>query len=115
LRVLRSKLLRTDAFFYAIAIDRDDPRALSRRVNPYALREVTDDTGGYTEVVKDTSELGPATARIANELNHQYTMAFSMTHPPDDKFHSLRVRVRRPQHRVRARRGYIATTDRKTF
>ena len=54
-------------------------------------------------------------ARIANELNHQYTLAFSMAHPPDDKFHSLRVRVRRPQHRVRARRGYIATTDRKTF
>jgi len=115
LRVLRSKLLRTDAFFYAVAIDREDPRALTRRVNPYALREVTDDTGGYTEVVKDTSELGPATARIANELNHQYTLAFSMAHPPDDKFHSLRVRVRRPQHRVRARRGYIATTDRKTF
>ena len=115
LRALRSKLLRTDAFFYAVAIDREDPRALSRRVNPYALREVTDDTGGYTEVVKDTSELGPATARIANELNHQYTLAFSMTHPPDDKFHGLRVRVKRPQHRVRARRGYIATTDRKTF
>ena len=55
------------------------------------------------------------TARIANELNHQYTLAFSMTHPPDDKFHGLRVRVKRPQHRVRARRGYIATTDRKTF
>ena len=115
LRTLRSKLLRMDAFFYAVAIDRQDPRALSTRVNPYALRDVTNDTGGYTEVVKDTSELGPATARIADELNHQYTLAFAMTHPPDDKFHGLRVRVRRPQHRVRARRGYVATKDRKTF
>jgi Ca-activated chloride channel family protein len=109
LRDLRAKLPRTDAFFYAVAIDRDDPRALSRRVNPYALREITDDSGGYTEIVKSTTDLGPATARIADELNHQYTLGFTMAHPADDKFHSLRVRVTRPQHRVRARRGYVAT------
>jgi VWFA-related protein len=113
LRDLRAKLPRTDAFFYAVAIDRIDPRALATRVNPYALRGITDDSGGYTEVVKDTTELGPATARIADELNHQYTLGFTMTHPPDDKFHSLRVRVTRPQHRVRARRGYVAFSERR--
>jgi hypothetical protein len=84
-------------------------------VNPYALREITDDTGGYTEVVKSTTELGPATARIADELNHQYTLGFTMGHPPDDRFHSLRVRVSRPQHRVRARRGYVATSTRRRY
>ena len=110
---LRTKLPKTDAFFYAVAIDRDDPRALSRRVNPYALREITDDTGGYTELVKSTADLGPATERIADELNHQYTLGFTMSHPPDDRFHSLRVRVTRPQHRVRARRGYVATSIRR--
>jgi VWFA-related protein len=113
LRDLRAKLPRTDAFFYAVAIDRNDPRALSTRVNPYALRSITDDSGGYTEVVKETTDLGPATARIADELNHQYTLGFTMTHPLDDKFHSLRVRVTRPQHRVRARRGYVALTQRR--
>ncbi len=112
---LRAKLPASDAFFYAVAIDRDDPRALSTRVNPYALRAVTDDTGGYTEVVKDTTELGPATARIAEELNHQYTLGFTMPHPPDERFHSLRVRVTRPQHRVRARRGYVASSERRAF
>jgi VWFA-related protein len=113
LRDLRTKLPRTDAFFYAVAIDRQDPRALHTRVNPYALRGVTDDTGGYTEVVKDVDELGPATARIADELNHQYTLGFTMTHPLDDRFHSLRVRVTRQQHRVRARRGYVALSQRR--
>jgi VWFA-related protein len=113
LRDLRTKLPRTDAFFYAVAIDRQDPRALHTRVNPYALRGVTDDTGGYTEVVKDVDELGPATARIADELNHQYTLGFTMTHPLDDRFHSLRVRVTRQQHRVRARRGYDALSQRR--
>jgi Ca-activated chloride channel family protein len=112
---LRSKLPKADAFFYAVAIDREDPRALSRRVNPYALREITDDTGGYTEVVKSTTDLAPATARIADELNHQYTLGFTMGHPPDDRFHSLRVRVNRPQHRVRARRGYVATSVRRRY
>jgi Ca-activated chloride channel family protein len=112
---LRAKLPATDAFFYAVAIDREDPRALSTRVNPYALQGITDDTGGYTEVVTDTAQLAPATARIADELNHQYTLGFTMPHPPDDRFHSLRVRVTRPKHRVRARRGYVASSRRRTF
>jgi Ca-activated chloride channel homolog len=112
---LRSKLLRCDAFFYAVAIDRDDPRALHTRVNPYALKDITDDSGGYTEVVKDTSELGPATARIADELNHQYTLGYAIPHPPDNRFHGIRVRVKRPQHRVRARRGYVATKERRSW
>ena len=109
LRELRAKLLLTDAFIYAVGIERDDPRALRTRINPYALRQITDDTGGYTEVVKNTSELGPATARIADELNKQYTLGYPPTHGADGRFHGIRVRVKRPQHRVRARRGYIAT------
>jgi len=113
LRDLRSRLLRTDAFVYAIGIDRDDPRALRTRINPYSLRQITDDTGGYTEVVKETSELGPATSRIADELNKQYTLGYTPAHKADSQFHGIRVRVKRAGHRVRARRGYIATPDRK--
>jgi Ca-activated chloride channel homolog len=113
LRDLRSRLLRTDAFVYAIGIDRDDPRALRTRINPYSLRQITDDTGGYTEVVKESSELGPATARIADELNKQYTLGYTPGHAADGQFHGIRVRVKRVGHRVRARRGYIATADRK--
>lgn len=113
IRDLRSRLLRTDAFVYAIGIDRDDPRALRTRINPYSLRQITDDTGGYTEVVKDTAELGPATARIADELNKQYTLGYTPAHKADNQFHGIRVRVKRAGYRVRARRGYVATPDRK--
>ncbi|MBK5298927.1 MAG: VWA domain-containing protein [Vicinamibacteria bacterium] len=113
IRDLRSRLLRTDAFVYAIGIDRDDPRALRTRINPYSLRQVTDDTGGYTEVVKETSELGAATSRIADELNKQYTLGYTPAHANDSQFHGIRVRVKRTGHRVRARRGYIATPDRR--
>lgn len=113
LRELRARMLRTDAFVYAIGIDRDDPRAMRTRINPYSLRQVTDDSGGYTEIVKDTSELGPATARIADELNKQYTLGYTPERPPDSQFHGIRVRVGRAGHRVRARRGYIATPGRR--
>lgn len=113
LRDLRSRMLRTDAFIYAIGIDRDDPRAMRTRINPYSLRQITDDTGGYTEIVKDTAELGPATARIADELNKQYTLGYTPTRPPDSQFHGIRVRVKRANHRVRARRGYIATPGKR--
>ena len=104
-------LRRHDAFVYAVAIDAPDSRA-STRVNPEALREITSLTGGYTEVVRSAADLGPATARIADELNKQYTLGYSSTHPPDGAWRTLRVRVRAPDHFVRARRGYYATPPR---
>lgn len=80
---------RNDAFVYAIAIDEADARA-STRVNPEALRDITSMTGGYTEVVRSAADLGPATARIADELNKQYTLGFSSTHPPDGSWRAAR-------------------------
>jgi VWFA-related protein len=98
---------RNDAFVYAIAIDAPDGRD-STRVNPEALRDITSLTGGYTEVVKSAGDLGPATARIADELNKQYTIGYSSSKPPDGARRPLRVRVRSGGYFVRARRGYFA-------
>jgi Ca-activated chloride channel family protein len=98
---------RSDAFVYAIAIDSPDARA-STRVNPEALREISSLTGGYTEVVRTAEDLGPATTRIADELNKQYTLGFSSSRPPDGSWRALRVRVRGADYFVRARRGYYA-------
>jgi len=102
---------RNDAFVYAIAIDAQDGRD-STRVNPEALRDITGLTGGYTEVVRSAADLGPATARIADELNKQYTIGFSSTKPPDGLWRPLRVRVRSGAYFVRARRGYFAQPTR---
>jgi VWFA-related protein len=98
---------RADMFVYAIAIDSPDARE-STRVNPEALRELTSLSGGYTEVVRSAADLGPATERIADELNKQYTVGFSSTRPPDGAWRTLRVRVRDNEYFVRARRGYYA-------
>jgi Ca-activated chloride channel homolog len=113
LRDLRSALLRTDAFIFAVAIDSPVRQAINARVNPEALGEVTNQTGGHTEVVHDTTELTGATARIAEELNTQYVIGYSSPHPGDGKYHSIRVRVNREGYKVRARNGYVAVPMRK--
>ena len=46
--------------------------AADDRVNVVALREITDDSGGRTELVRDPRDLDPATAGIADELSKQY-------------------------------------------
>ena len=107
-RDVRRLLRRSDAFVYAIAIDAPDTRPINDRVNPFALREITSESGGYTEVVHDSPELGPATARIADELNHQYTLSYMPSRPPDGSYRSIRVRIVGRDDRVRTRRGYVA-------
>lgn len=103
----------SDAFVYAIAIDEPSGPAIARRFSPQALNDITGPTGGYTEVIKTSADLAHATERIANELNHQYMLAYMPNHPADGKYHSIRVRVRDGTYIVRARRGYVDTP--KTF
>ena len=107
-RDVRRQLRRNAAFVYAIAIDAPDTRAINDRVNPHALREMTTESGGYTEVVHDSPELGPATARIAEELNHQYMLGYRPERPADGSYRSIRVRIKGTDHTVRTRRGYVA-------
>jgi VWFA-related protein len=111
-RDVRSSLLRSDAFVYAVAIDPPDTRPINAKVNPYTLREMTDDTGGRTEVVHDTADLGAATRRIADDLNHQYVFGYTSSKKPDGQYHSIRVKVAGEGLRVRARRGYVARKER---
>ena len=112
-RDVRRVLRRSDAFVYAIAIDAPDTRPINDRVNPFALREMTTESGGYTEVVRDSPELGPATARIAEELSRQYTLSYVPSRPADGSYRSIRVRVTGGRYRARTRRGYVAEASRR--
>jgi VWFA-related protein len=87
-------------------------RGMSRsddRVNAGALREMTDDSGGRTEIVRTSRDLGPATANIADELSQQYFFAYPAAARKDGRWHSIRVETRDGRYRVRARRGYVAS------
>ncbi len=109
LRDVRSALLESDAFAYAIAIDPPDLVAINTRVNLVALHDVTDSGGGRTEVVRNSADLVSATADIAEELNSQYVLGYNAPRKPDNQFHSIRVALPDTEYRVRARKGYLAT------
>jgi VWFA-related protein len=79
------------------------------RVNVVALRDMTDDSGGRTEIVRDPRDLNPATANVADELSKQYYLGYPSPGKKDGRWHSIRVEVRKGNYRVRARRGYVAS------
>ena len=79
------------------------------RVNVEALRELTDDSGGRTEIVREARDLDPATEGIADELSKQYSLGYPATGKADGRWHDIVVEVRGSGYRVRARRGYLAT------
>ncbi len=79
------------------------------RLNVLALREMTDDSGGRTEIVRDARDLDPAVASIADELSQQYYLGYPSPGHKDGRWHTIRVEVRDPSLRVRARKGYVAT------
>jgi VWFA-related protein len=105
---VRASLLRSDAFVYAVAIDSPKRQPINTRVNPAALNEITNQSGGHTAVVQDAEGLAAATAKIAEELNSQYVLGYSSARATDGKYHSIRVSVRGGGYKVRARNGYVA-------
>jgi Ca-activated chloride channel family protein len=82
---------------------------IDERVNADALRRITDDTGGRTEIVRGFKGLDEATERIADELSKQYSLGYSSTRPKDGRWHAIRVDVKDRKMTVRARRGYVAS------
>jgi Ca-activated chloride channel family protein len=84
-------------------------RGLDERVNVAALRDLTDDSGGRTEIIRFGRDLDPATAGIADELSQQYYLGYPAQGRKDGQWHSIRVEVRNTGQLVRARKGYIAT------
>ena len=109
MREVHGALLRSDAFVYAIAIDSPERQAINTGVNVQALREITSESGGRTEVVRTSADLDEATGRIADELNSQYVLGYTSPRGADGQFHSIRVRITGSDDRVRARNGYVAT------
>ncbi len=79
------------------------------RVNIVALRDMTDDSGGRTEIIRDARDLNPATASIADELSKQYYLGYPSSGKKDGRWHAIRVELRTRTYRVRARKGYVAS------
>jgi Ca-activated chloride channel homolog len=74
-----------------------------------ALRDLTDDSGGRTEVIRAPRDLNPATGSVADELSRQYYLGYPSPGHRDGRWYTIDVEVDNPAYRVRARRGYLAT------
>lgn len=104
---LKQRLSRNDVFLYGVAIDTPNARS-SQRINPQVFRELSAQSGGYAEIIGSTAEIGPATARIAEELNAQYMLGYTPTNPGDGRYRSIRVSAGKARgYLVRARRGVV--------
>jgi Ca-activated chloride channel family protein len=79
------------------------------RVDAEALRRMTDDSGGRTEIVRGFGDLSSATARIADELSKQYYLGYASPGKRDGRWHEIRVEAKGRGLTVRARRGYVAS------
>ena len=78
------------------------------RVNVAALRDITDESGGRTEIIRYARDLDPATTSVADELSKQYYLGYTSQARKDGQWHTIRVELRDGRHLVRARKGYVA-------
>ena len=83
----------------------------NERVNVAALRDLTDDSGSRTEIIRSGRDLDPATSSIANELSQQYYLGYPTGEKKDGRWHAIKLELRNCAYWVRARRGYIASAD----
>jgi Ca-activated chloride channel family protein len=101
-----------EVMIYAIGLESQffNGAGMVRTKPDRGLRKVADETGGgYFELTK-TSELSSTFTRVAQELHSQYVLGFSPMNL-DGKVHKLAVRVKKPGMNARARRSYLAGTE----
>ena len=66
-------------------------------------------SGGYVEDITQPSEITAAVARIFDEVQSQYTLAFEFESlHADGMFHKISVTTPNRDLQVRARAGYVA-------
>ena len=82
-------------FFYDPPVDVD------------VLRQLTDPTGGYTQLAPSTTDLPSTVISIADDLSAQYMIGFESEHA-DGRLHALKVTTHNSRNLVRAKTGYAS-------
>jgi Ca-activated chloride channel family protein len=113
-----------NVMIYAVGMRSRGPRRFQPGVGPGGLQaamladlpdpglaRVAEDTGGGYVEIRAGEDLGPAFARVADELHGQYLLGFA---PPrrDGKVHKIEVRLARSGLKPRARKSYVAPPNR---
>ncbi len=102
--------LAVGATIYAVDMSASDGGGLNNRQSAAILREFAEKSGGRFVATPGGPALRDAFASIADELGHQYTIAFRpLNHSHDGKWHKLEVKSPRGDLVIRSRKAYRAT------
>ena len=102
---------RSETAIYAIGLMDDAAAGQSKgfREATYALRQLTNDTGGRAFFPADIKSLAGVYGQIYDELSSQYTIGYTSKNPRrDGAWRRLVVRVARPNVQARTKQGYFA-------
>ena len=102
---------RSETAIYAIGLMEDTAGGQSKgfREATYALRQLTNDTGGRAFFPADIKNLSNVYGQIYDELSSQYTIGYSSKNPRrDGAWRRIVVRVNRPNVQARTKQGYFA-------
>lgn len=110
-REVRDLLRETDILVYAIVIG-GNRAGKTAHVGRARLEELSKLTGGWASFPGSTAEMDQDFDKLALELRHQYSIAYSpVDFVPDGKWRDTRVEiVGQEKMRVRTRRGYFASS-----
>lgn len=94
-------------------VSRFDPDAKRRAAIPFELRTLAEETGGRTFVPTQLNNLAAAYREVAEELRHQYWLAY-VPAAAHEGYRRIAVRVvTRPGLVARTRSGYYANSSRR--
>lgn len=102
---------RSETAIYAIGLMDDTAGGQSKgfREATYALRQLTNDTGGRAFFPADIKTLASVYGQIYDELSSQYTIGYTSKNPRrDGAWRRLVIRVARPNVQARTKQGYFA-------
>jgi Ca-activated chloride channel family protein len=102
---------RSETAIYAIGLMEDSASGQSKgfREATYALRQLTNDTGGRAFFPADVRSLANVYGQIYDELSSQYTIGYTSKNPRrDGAWRRIVVRVARPNVQARTKQGYFA-------
>lgn len=101
--------LSVGAGIYAVDMSASDGNATSNAQSAMLLKGFAEKSGGRFIATPGGPALRDAFASIAQELGHQYTIAFRPADQKrDGRWRSLEVKLSRPDLAVRTRKGYRA-------
>ncbi|CAN5620631.1 hypothetical protein BH20ACI4_BH20ACI4_31060 [soil metagenome] len=104
--------LEANTVIYTVDMSSMDSNGKQRMQNQGVLKNFAEKTGGKFVETPGGIELRNAFKSIVEELGNQYTFGYDPQNiKRDGKWHSIEVRISRPNLTIRAREGYNAPKD----